>query len=78
MIAVVLPTAGLDLQAAVHWLSINVGELLVQSPYSNWGGRGWRAKTVYRFDHQNGSTKKDFVVEFDSEEFALLFKLRWE
>lgn len=62
----------------VHWLQENVGPVLNCQPIIFWHGQGWHMRNYYVAYPDNPEyNDHGWSVEFDKEEDAVLFKLRW-
>lgn len=62
----------------VHWLQENVGPVLHSKPLIYWHGASWHMRSYYVTNITTGPYRDHgWSVEFDREEDAVLFKLRW-
>lgn len=67
-----------DAGAVVHWLITNVGEVAAANPYIYWRGQGWNMRSWHVAYPANPEyNDHGWSIEFDREEDAVLFKLRW-
>ena len=76
--SVTVTTTHKNFSAVVEWLQENVGPVLNCQPIIFWHGQGWHMRSYHVFVIEPKVHREHgWSVEFDREEDAVLFKLRW-
>ena len=62
----------------LQWLQDNVGPMLHYKPVIFWHGQGWHLKTSYDVAPRGQIGRHFCIVEFEDEQTAAWFSLRWQ